>query len=667
MAWRCERCGMGFRSQQLKNKHRDRFCIGDVHGERSNTPSHLASQLMSFKKRREEMRTRRDMEEKLLLERERGILRREGSGDDDGDEQALGHLAQEFHKLRASIEANIATNRSWRGNEEDINTKNMQLRALAEAHGRQLAEIQARNSELEHQREDIRRKMEELSSRKQGGGGGGGEGVAQDNSVSRLIRELREQEQRNQASLGLLTQQLQQLQGKASSNPAEGTTEPQSNQNMAAFIPYLGGGSLSAEISAVRMHYLHSGGRDPVLLGHMQALQAEAEALEKPRPARAPRQEKPRHKGHKRGEALRRSLDAELLAVELENQRLEDEIFRLKIRGDRKRHGSDDELSKELQLLQREHMMKMAELEAEMDLLRQQMQQSGAGARNQSLMQHQQQPQPPLTPPLPHDGIRAQTPTLARHFLDPAEAMGPSPYDPSSGFIVFYDFISGLDPGSRSARLVVGLYHQGQEMGVPSPLPPVACHLGWPGPSAGLTATLATRQPVHRLAPSTHTQLLLELQVASAGGGQQPWGAGAGAAGSRLVSRGWAPVHLFDRHNRLMSGRWRVPLRLTPVRPGLTPGQVNAVPQLGRAEVFLRLVNARDAELQSLAPVDPSNAQSYHYQPLDEPGGRSAAEAPKKPWGPEGTQHFTFHPHPLLHTDPPPPRDLGQQRNLSSL
>lgn len=37
--------------------------------------------------------------------------------------------------------------------------------------------------------------------------------------------------------------------------------------------------------------------------------------------------------------------------------------------------------------------------------------------------------------------------------------------------------------------------------------------------------------------------------------------------------------------------------------------------QVGQAELFLRLVNARDAGVQTLAEINPASAQEYQYPP----------------------------------------------------
>ena len=47
-----------------------------------------------------------------------------------------------------------------------------------------------------------------------------------------------------------------------------------------------------------------------------------------------------------------------------------------------------------------------------------------------------------------------------------------------------------------------------------------------------------------------------------------------------LVPRGWSKVDLFDKHNRVLSGRWKVLVRVLPVRPGLTSREINTIPQV---------------------------------------------------------------------------------------
>lgn len=80
--------------------------------------------------------------------------------------------------------------------------------------------------------------------------------------------------------------------------------------------------------------------------------------------------------------------------------------------------------------------------------------------------------------------------------------------------------------------------------------------------------------------------------------------------------KAWTSLVLFDQDQRVLSGRWRLPLRALPLDSSLSFGQLNGIPQAGQAELFLRLVNARDADVQTLAEISPAFAHEYQYPPL---------------------------------------------------
>lgn len=72
-----------------------------------------------------------------------------------------------------------------------------------------------------------------------------------------------------------------------------------------------------------------------------------------------------------------------------------------------------------------------------------------------------------------------------------------------SGFVIFYDFLLGLDHTLYLIRLVSGLYRNGQEMCKPSSLPIVSSDMGVSSQyvmdrQRGSCAILAARQPVPR-------------------------------------------------------------------------------------------------------------------------------------------------------------------------
>lgn len=76
-----------------------------------------------------------------------------------------------------------------------------------------------------------------------------------------------------------------------------------------------------------------------------------------------------------------------------------------------------------------------------------------------------------------------------------------------------------------------------------------------------------------RVHPAPALSLVLHLQ---ASGGHDV----IGQEVTRLVSRGWVKVDIFDQHNCVISGRWKVPLRLLPAKPSMTTGEMNGMPQV---------------------------------------------------------------------------------------
>lgn len=108
-----------------------------------------------------------------------------------------------------------------------------------------------------------------------------------------------------------------------------------------------------------------------------------------------------------------------------------------------------------------------------------------------------------------------------------------------------------------------------------------------------------------RLLPSPAVSLVCELQA---------WQGLAGAGAPQ--PKAWTSLVLFDRAQRVLSGRWRLPLQALPLDSSLSSGQPIEIPQAVHAELFVRLVNARDADVQTLAVIDPSCAHEYQYPPL---------------------------------------------------
>uniref|UniRef100_A0A452I2P2 Coiled-coil domain containing 17 n=1 Tax=Gopherus agassizii TaxID=38772 RepID=A0A452I2P2_9SAUR len=219
---------------------------------------------------------------------------------------------------------------------------------------------------------------------------------------------------------------------------------------------------------------------------------------------------------------------------------------------------------------------------------------------------------PPVAPPLPPPPFPIQGCSCSAEG-SPHLSLCLLSLPHRAGFVIFYDFLLGLDPTFSQVCLVAGLYRNGQKMGKPTPLPVAYCQMGQSplyvvDGQRDNSAILSAKQPVPRVRPSTSIALVMELQ---ASGGFDAYGQEI----QRLASRGWAKIHLFDQLHQLISGRWKIPVRLLPVQPGLTTEQLNGTPQAGKTELYLRVVNARDADMQSMAEIDPGKATMYQYPP----------------------------------------------------
>ncbi|EAX06963.1 coiled-coil domain containing 17, isoform CRA_c [Homo sapiens] len=380
------------------------------------------------------------------------------------------------------------------------------------------------------------------------------------------IRELQAEAGRTRGALEVLGARIQELQAEPG-NPLSSRREAELYSPVQKANP----GTLAAEIRALREAYIRDGGRDPGVLGQIWQLQVEASALELQRSQT------------RRGRAGATS--GELPVVEAENRRLEAEILALQMQRGRAPLGPQD-----LRLLGD------ASLQPK-------------GRRDPPLLPP---PVAPLLPPLPGfsepqlPGTMTRNLGLDSHFLLPtSDMLGPAPYDPGAGLVIFYDFLRGLEASWIWVQLRTGLARDGRDTGRTTALPPALCLPPPPAPGPmGNCAILASRQPVPRLPPSSSVSLVCELQV---------W---QGLAWARAPQpKAWVSLGLFDQDQRVLSGRWRLPLRALPLDPSLSLGQLNGIPQAGQAELFLRLVNARDAAVQTLAEINPASVHEYQYPP----------------------------------------------------
>ncbi|KAF6107863.1 coiled-coil domain containing 17 [Phyllostomus discolor] len=563
----CGSCGMVFRSWALLAAHTQRFCIGRLTREVT-----LGAQ------------PSKDLEAQGPMVVSQG---HQGFQDQEASKSALRRLTEEVQGLRLYLQEmqpgiTMIPKESvglWGHSKSPTRgptsgaagNPGERLRELYRNHTRRVAETEAQSRALELRSEGLNQRLQGLAGTRGG--------IARLLGLERELQELRAEAGRTRGALEVLGTRVQQLQ-------AEPRTGLNSMPEAELYCPVLQSnpGTLVAEIGALREAYIRGGGRDPGVLGQIWQLQMEASALELQRSRT--------RRGRQAG-----STSGELLVVEAENQHLETEILALQMQ---RSAGSAPWGSGKPQFVAN----------------------PSPRLRRREDPPHLPPPVAPPLPPLPHsagilfsDGTEktwqlpgAMTGNLGvdPHFVLPTtDVLGPAPYDPGAGLVIFYDFLRGLEASWIWVQLRTGLARDGQHTGGTTALPPAFCLPPPPAPGPmGSCAILASRQPVPRLPPSTSVSLVCELQAWQG----QAWG-------RAPQPKAWASLVLFDGDQRVLSGRWRLLLRALPVDPSLSLGQLNGIPQVGQAELFLRLVNARDAAVQALAEINPASAHEYQYPP----------------------------------------------------
>ncbi|XP_046325152.1 coiled-coil domain-containing protein 17 isoform X10 [Marmota monax] len=553
----CGSCDMVFRSGALLAIHTQRFCIGRLTREGTNRA------------------------QPSVATESRGTVvvsgELQGRLDQEASTSALKRLTEEVQWLRLSLQK-MGPWMTEGPTSEVAGSPNERLQALYRTRARRVAETEAQSRALE-------RRGNELSWRLQGGPRGG---ISRLFGLERQLRELQAEAGQTRGALEMLETRLQELQ------PQTGTRlNAWRDAELNCPVLQVNPGTLAAEIRALREAYMRGGGRDPGVLGKIWQLQVEASALEL------------RRSQNRRDKASAAS--GELLVLEAENRRLEENILALQMQRCRAQTFWGP---REAQLLagpctspwgkgNPPHLPPpvappLPPLPGSTNV------QFSGGAEKAVRTQGCQD-----GPPLP--GTMTKNLSLDPHFLLPtSDVLGPAPYDPGAGLFIFYDFLRGLDASWIWVQLLTGLARDGQDTGGTTALPPAFCLPPPPAPGPmGNCAILASRQPVPRLLPSPSVSLVCELQA---------W---QGLAWARAPQpKAWASLVLFDRDQRVLSGRWRLPLRALPVDPSLSFGQLNGIPQAGQTELFLRLVNARDADVQTLAEINPTSAHEYQYPPV---------------------------------------------------
>ncbi|XP_071144774.1 uncharacterized protein [Mytilus edulis] len=667
-AFKCSDCHMTFGTVGLLQKHKRKFCVGGSLGDPDN------------------------------------LLLRKGLYSADTPRQRP--LSPDDRPLEGSAIVSKKDYPHYNPNQE------AQLRQLAENHGRQMEYLQIKNRDLEKQREDIRRRLEQLGQRVPG----------KDNSAD-LLAELRAQEERNQKSLNDLRRQLFEMgqkrvnvikfdileeniersrklleifQEKLYNDPEfdclvslhpkvdqsiqlnedslmsvynvrsltpnnqskdnisvssdydrqrscshcsqpsspHTTSEdmhrhlsefknklndlsqnithhrygryrevekpmnypqpiiqqtlppppPQEKERKSYIYPVYYGSSLVAEISAMRQAYLQNGGNERDVLDQLSQMQAEAQRIE---------DEMKNSNYDNRHREKKPDLSGKMNMIEMENDRLHKELMLLQeqnfLSQNKRKSDREDELERELQRLREEQLRKMLELQNEIALLKQ-----------RALWERRPEPLP-APPPQPKN---AEMPWLLQRPYVDVEPM--QPYDQYAGFMIFYDFVLNLDPRTTACRLIVGLHGTGQSIGEPTVLPTVYTEPSTRavGTSGGANAVIGARQPVPKCPADSDLGVVVELQLS--GGPASEYDK------HSLITRAWVKVPLFDNDAKLIAGKFRIPFRNVPIKPFLHASELQKLEKFDDAELYYRIVNMRDSEVQSLLNISASNHQQYN-------------------------------------------------------
>ncbi|CAL1538632.1 unnamed protein product [Lymnaea stagnalis] len=547
-------------------------------------------QLRRLKAQRSRQREIRDFEERILLD-DLEETNRQLKGSPRplnqrkklqlSKDKALRDLQIQYERQRES-KLYGEPKKDYRRQQPDVPRYNHQTdpkaQQLAESHGRNMEHLQNRNRDLERQREEIRRRLEDLGRRP----------IKDDDSMNALLQELKDQEARNQKML----EELRRLMATQYNYPVP--VEGKKQQQYVYPIYY--GNSLVAEIIAVRQAYLQNGGNDPSILQQLAQMQAEAQAIDDSLRNRPPGKVKDKHHP-----------DHSLLALELENERLQRQLLLLQEQNLQARHrrkdDREDELERDIRRMQQDHLRKMYDLQREIEKLRHESIYLKIHDKPSKIIVHQ----PPAIQ------VSAPPPPMAQPQIIEVDRL--APYDYSAGFTIFYDFVLNLDPRIQAVRLIVGLHNTQAKLGEPTILP-----LVYTEPStrqndySAVNAVIGARQPVPRCPPQPDLGIVVELQAAGSAPGSEH-------DQTRLITRAWTKIPLFDSQDRLMTGRHRLPLRAVPLKPYIPMHDLNTIPQArtctyGEAELYYRIVNMRDAQSQSMATIAATNQDMYQVAPV---------------------------------------------------
>lgn len=665
MAWRCKECNMTFDTQQLYDTHKRKFCVGDTvdparihsrisrksanrHERNDNqefltplphikTPAHSSSSAPNTPTRSTNLHPENDRSKIFLGNQRRSAHHKSAPNTPTGEYGDISALEKEKIEQLKRFKTQQLMQRNSRNLEEKLflasikdgqlpvqtpkridhdDRRDDKILQLTEVHRQQLAELILRNEKLQKEKAVIAERMNSLglkSRQKMLSQGSLNKQVTELDGLKRYLDFKEEEEKRNfsteQSKVNLLKVSARSPPGSAASgyvrSPEPQVTQPRhSSRELTGgqIVPYryspvryfepapiqLGQSNVLHELNMLKNEYFHKGGNDPAILAQMRELEYEAQrmqATQRPPPAVDP------------------LLQQQIMNFHLANQRLEQELQLLREDRNQKDRMRSPDVDPEFKRLKEEHLVKMASLRQEAELLKQQaevekMRKELKELRGESL-------------PLEESRKALEAPFMMTNSSVDKELL-PSPYDPNAGFAVFWDFVLGLSSSFSKCRLAAGIYQGVEIITDVKVLPLVRTTLitrdSYPSVPPGGAAIISVKHPFPRCLPDQNLNLVVELQANSTEDSDDP---------TQLFSKGWTKIDLFDISNRLLSGRWKVPIRIAPIKAFLNTYELNKIPQVGQAELYLRLVNSRDTAIQDALNPQPLQHYLYRYPSMD--------------------------------------------------
>eukprot|EP00111_Clytia_hemisphaerica_P020111 TCONS_00059266-protein len=255
------------------------------------------------------------------------------------------------------------------------------------------------------------------------------------------------------------------------------------------------------------------------------------------------------------------------------------------------------------------------------------------------------------------------------------EVFEKSPYDPTSGFTIFWDFLHVPTTTDQSENTMyhisVTLYKGQNKVSETRNLPVLhqnngnglherAFGFGNDGTTPGFV-TISVKQIFPKCFPSEDISLIVSLQITKNDvihnndgfqDNDQPM------RSLQMGEYGWCKLTLFDSFNRVTCGRWKCPIRAGAIQLEMSQGDMNSIPQLGQSELYYRLINSRDVETQDNVILNHQHLIQYKYTPIEskhiatifhqQPPIQAALPPPIKPNSPPVRTPFTQHPPDVL-------------------